>query len=164
MRKIKVKNIIKILFLGWCALNLINCGSFGSVIKMPAVNEVPTGHYERIIKLNNPAAAPNETLAGLIFIKEGTSVCTDYPRQENIKSIDELTMMEKRSFNFFSNYTIEAEGRTFGYVSVPVDYKAILWRMEKDGDCRYKVQLMWMRERDSINEAIPRAGSGPHGN
>ena len=130
---------------------------------MPDVQEVPAGHYERIIKLNNPAAAPNETLAGLIFVKEGASVCTDYPRQENIKSLDELTIMGKRSFNFFSHYTIETGGNVWGYVSIPVDYKAILWQIEKDADCRYKVQLMWLRERDSIGEAIPKAGTGPHG-
>lgn len=59
---------MRILFLGWCALNLISCGRFGSVIRMPAVKEVPTGHDECIMKLNNPAAALSETLAGYIFL------------------------------------------------------------------------------------------------
>jgi hypothetical protein len=72
-------------------------------------------------------------------------------------------MMEKRSFNFFSNYAIEAGGRVFGYVSIPVDYKAMLWQIEKDEACRYKVQIIWLRERDTIGEAIPKAGTGSHG-
>jgi len=58
---------------------------------MPEVKEVPPGHYETIIKLNDPEGIPDKTLAGLVFIKKGANVCTDFPRQEIIKSLDELT-------------------------------------------------------------------------
>ena len=163
MPKMKAIHLIKTSALALGTLVLVSCSGFGTVIKMPPVREVPPGQYQQIIKLNNPAATPDETLAGLIFIEKGTSVCTDYPRQEIIQNIDELTMMEKRSSSFFSTYAIAAGGKTFGYVSIPVDYKAMLWQNEQDEACRFKVQITWLRERNSISEAIPRAG-GPHGN
>jgi hypothetical protein len=36
-----------------------------------------------------------------------------------------------------------------------VDYKAMLWQIEKDENCRYQVQIIWLRERDPIGEAMP---------
>ncbi len=162
MPKMKAIYLIKTSALILGALVLVKCG-FADLIKMPTVREVPAGQYQQIIRLNNPAAMPDETLAGLIFIEKGASVCTDYPRQEIIQNIDELTMMEKRSASFFSTYAIAADGKTFGYVSLPVDYKAMLWQNEQDEACRFKVQITWLRERNSINEAIPRVGSGPQG-
>jgi len=162
MPKMKAIHLIKTSSLALCALVLVNCG-FAGLIKMPTVREVPAGQYQQIIRLNNPAAMPDETLAGLIFIEKDASVCTDYPRQEIIQNIDELTMMEKRAASFFSTYAIAADGKTFGYVSIPVDYKAMLWQNEQDEACRFKVQIIWLRERNSINEAIPRVGSGPQG-
>lgn len=161
MKKSKIINSIKNIALGFCALALISCGGFGTIVKMPVVKEVPAGQYERIIKLNNPEGAPDKKIAGFVFIKKGANVCTDYPRQEIIKSLDELTMMEKNAYRYFSNHVIEAGGKTFGFVSIPIDYRIILWENEKDENCQYKVQIISInRERGAIGEEIPRVGPG----
>ena len=166
MKKINIKNVICNLALGLGSLALVSCSGFGTIVKMPEVKEVPVGQYGRIIKLNNPAATPNETFAGLVFIKAGASVCTDYPREETIKNLDELTMMEKRSFNYFRKYEIKAGDTTFGFVSIPVDYQTILWQNEKNENCQYKVQIIWMgKESNDIIDRETNAGSGGgHGN
>jgi hypothetical protein len=165
MKKNKIINAIKNMAPGFCALALISCGGFGTIVKMPEIKDVPTGQYERIIKLNNPAAAPDETLAGLVFIKKGASVCTDYPREEIIKSLDDLTIIEKNSYRYFSHYAIEAGGRTYGFVSMPVDYNVMLWENEKDENCKYKVQIIWLGERNgNISDETHKAGhGGSHG-
>jgi len=165
MKKNKISSFIKSIALGFCALVLINCGGFGTIVRMPEVKEVPAGPYERIIKLNNPGGAPDKTLAGLVFIRKGASVCTDYPREEIIKSLDELTMMEKNSYRYFSNYEIAAGGKTYGFVSIPVEYQATLWENEKDETCKYKVQITWLNvEHNNIGGEIPRSGhGGSHG-
>ena len=127
---------------------------------MPEVNEVPSGHYE-IIKLYDPEGLPDKTLAGLVFIKKGASVCTDYPRQEIIKSLDELTMTEKNSYRYFSNYAITAEIETLGFVSIPIEYIAILWKNEKDENCKYKVQVEYInKERGDFDGEINETGRG----
>jgi hypothetical protein len=161
MKKFRIINSINNITIGFCALALISCGGFGNIVKMPEVKEVSAGQYERIIKLNNPAAASDKTFAGLVFIKKGASVCTDYPREEIIKSLDDLTMMEKNSYRYFSNYAIQAGGETFGFVSIPIDYNAMLWENEKDEKCQYKVQITWLGEKNSdIGEEMHRAGPG----
>jgi len=161
MKKINIKNVVCNLALGLGSLALVNCSGFGAIVKMPKVKEVPAGQYGRIIKFNNPAGSPDETFAGLVFIKEGASVCTDYPREETIKNLDELTMMEKRSYNYFRNYEIKAGDMTFGFVSIPVDYQAILWQNEKDEDCQYKVQIIWLgKESNDIMDRETKSGSG----
>jgi len=161
MKKNKIVDSIKNTMIGFCMLALMGCGGFGNIVKMPEIKEVPTGTYEHIIKLNNPAAVSDKAFAGLIFIKKGASVCTDYPRQEIIKSLNELTMMERNSCLFFSNYAIASGGKTFGFVSVPVEYTVMLWENEKDEDCKYKVQITWLGEKNSnTGEERHNAGSG----
>ena len=161
MKKNKIINSIKNITFGFCALALISCSGFGTIVKMPAVKEVPAGQYELIIKLNNPAAASDKTFAGVVFIKKGASVCTDYPRQEIIKSLNELTTMESNSYRYFSNYAIQADGRIYGFVSIPIEYSAMLWENEKDENCKYKVQITWLGEKNSdIGEDIHKAGPG----
>jgi len=128
---------------------------------MPEVQNVPAGQYGRIIKLNNFSAAPDKTFAGLVFVKKGASVCTDYPREEIIKSLDELSMMEKNAYRYFSNYKIAAGGKTYGFVSIPVEYQATLWENEKDETCKYKVQITWLgNEHNDNGGEIPQVGRG----
>jgi hypothetical protein len=161
MKKSKIINSVKDMAIGSSLLTLISCGNFGTIIKMPAVKEVPGAKYERIIKLNNPFAASDQKFAGLVFVKKGASVCTDYPREEIIKSLDELTAMEKNSFLYFSNYAIAAGGRIFGFVSLPIGYNAILWEDEKNESCKYKVQIIPLdRENNDTGEELPKAGPG----
>lgn len=165
MKKCNIKNIIRNIALGLGALASISCSGYSTIIKMQEVNEVPIGQYERIIKLNNPEGSTNETIAGLVFIRKGANVCTDYPREETIKSLDELTMMEKNSYRYFSNYEIKVGGKTFGFVSIPVDYRAILWENGKDESCKYKVQIILIStERGDISgEIIKGRHGGGHG-
>jgi len=137
MKKYFFKNIT----LGLGILILVGCGSYGTIIKMQEVNKVPDGQYERIIKLYNPEGSPNKTLAGLVFIKKGASICTDYPREEIIKSVDELSMMEKISYKYSKIYTIKEGGKIFGFVSEPAEYMVTFWKNEKDENCIYKVQV-----------------------
>ena len=164
MNKNKIINLIKKLASGFYALALINCGGFGAIVNMPAIKDVPAGQYERIIKLNNPVAAPDRTFAGLVFIKKGAKVCTDYPREETIKSLDELTMMERHSYQYFSNYTIKVGVKTFGFVSLPIDYQTNLWENNKDENCKYKVQIIlpYSPNGNYDGEGI-KAGSGVGG-
>jgi hypothetical protein len=164
MKRYNIKNLIRSTALGLVALVLISCSGYNMIVKMPEVNEVPSGHYE-IIKLYNPEGFADKTLAGLVFIKKGASVCTDYPRQEIIKSLDELTMTEKNSYRFFSNYAITAEIETLGFVSIPAEYIAILWKNEKDENCKYKVQVEYInKERGDFsgqrNETVHGGGHG----
>jgi hypothetical protein len=161
VKKSELIKSIKSITSGFCALALIGCSGLGTIVKMPEVKSVPEGKYESIIKLENPAAAPEKKFAGLVFIKKGASVCTDYPRQEIIKSLDDLTVTERNSYSFFSNYAIAKDGQTFGFVSVPIDYTAMLWETEKDESCKYKVQITWVDERNgSISDERNKAGHG----
>ncbi len=163
MKRYNIKNLTRSTALGLVALVLISCSGYNTLVKMPEVNEVPSGYYETIIKLNDPEGIPD--IAGLVFIKKGASVCTDYPRQEIIKSLDELTMTEKNSYRYFSNYAITAEVETLGFVSIPVEYIVILWKNEKDENCKYKVQVEYINKERSdfdgeINETVPGGGHG----
>ncbi len=166
MKRHNIKNVIRNTALGLGALVLINCGGYITIIKMLEVNEIPGGQYERIIKLYNPEGISDKTLVGLVFIKKGAKVCTDYPREETIKSLDELTMMERHSYQYFSNYAIKVGGKTFGFVALPIDYRANLWENKKDEGCKYKVQIIlpYSVDGDSNGEGI-KAGSagGGHG-
>jgi len=165
MKKHNIKNLTKRIALGLGILVLISCSGYNTIVKMPEVNEVPPGQYESIIKLNDPEGLPDKTLAGLVFIKKGASVCTDFPRQEIIKSLDELTMTEKNSYRFFSNYAMTTEVETLGFVSIPVEYITILWKNEKDENFKYKVQVEYInKERgDFSGERNETGHGGGHG-
>ena len=161
MKRHNIKNSTRSTALGLSALVVIGCSGYNTIVKMPEVNEVPSGHYETIIKLNDPEGILDKTLAGLVFIKKGANVCTDYARQEIIKSIDELTMTEKNSYRYFSNYVITAEVETLGFVSIPIEYRAILWKNEKDENCKYKVQVEYInKERGDFGGERNETGHG----
>ena len=160
-----LKNVIRNMALGISILAFVGCSSYSTIIKMKEIKEVPGGQYERIIRLNNPEGISYKKLAGLVFIKKGTKICTDYPREETLKSLEDLTMMEKTSSRYFINYAIEVGGETFGFVSLPVSYSAILWENKKE-DCKYKVQIILPYiERNNFDGegAKARAGGGDHG-
>jgi hypothetical protein len=165
MNRHNIKNLTRSTALGLSTLVLISCSGYNKIVKMPEVNEVPPGQYERIIKLNDPEGIPDKTIAGLVFIKKGANVCTDYPRQEIIKSLDELTMTEKNSYRYFSNYAITTEIETLGFVSIPIEYRAILWKNEKDENCKYEVQVEYInKERgDFSGERNENIHDGGHG-
>jgi hypothetical protein len=165
MKRLNSKNLIRRIALGLSALVLISCSGYNTIVKMPEVKEVPPGQYDRIIKLNDPEGPWDKTLAGLVFIKKGASVCTDFPRQEIIKSLDELTMTEKNSYRYYSNYAITAEIETLGFVSIPLGYRAILWKNEKDENCKYKVRIEYINEdRDNFGgESNEHGHGGGHG-
>ncbi|MCE5211291.1 MAG: hypothetical protein LLG40_07040 [Deltaproteobacteria bacterium] len=161
MKKDNIKSAIINMALGLGALSVMGCGGYSTVVKMPEIKEVPDGKYERIIKLNNPESFPDKTFAGLVFIKKGASVCTDYPREEIIKSLDDLTTMEKNSYRYFTNYEIKEDGKTYGFVSIPVEYIVVLWKDEENEQCKYKVQVEWInKDRGTIGTEIRREGPG----
>ena len=164
MKRYNIKNLIRSTVLALSVLILISCSGYNTIVKMPEVKEVPSGHY-KIIKLYNPEGFVDKTLAGLVFIKKGAGICADYPRQEIIKNLDELSMTEKNSYRYFSNYAITAEVETLGFVSIPVEYIATLWKNEKDENCKYKVQVEYInKERDDLggerNEIMHGGGHG----
>ena len=64
MKRHIIKNLTRSTTLGLSTLVLINCSSYNTIVKMPEVNKVPPGQYERIIKLNDPEGIPDKTLAG----------------------------------------------------------------------------------------------------
>ena len=161
MKRLNIKNLTRRIVLGLGTLVLISCSGYNTIIKMPEVKEIPPGQYESIIKLNDPDGPPDKTLAGLIFIKKGASVCTDYPRQEIIKSLDELTMTEKNTYRYSSNYAITAEVEILGFVSIPVEYRSTLWKNEKDENCKYKVQVEYInKDRSSFGGERNKPGHG----
>lgn len=122
-------------------LSLIGCS--GTVmIRKQGVADIPKGSYPQIVKLMNPEGAPDRTLAGVVHITGKATVCTDYPREEMIKSLDDLTVMEKKDFPYFLNYSIKDGPEILGCVSIPLGYGANIWRNEKDPECRYKVQII----------------------
>jgi len=164
MKRHNLRSLIRSAVFVLSALVLINCNSYNTIIKMPEVKEIPPGQYDRIIKLNNPEGVPYKTLAGLVFIKKGASVCTDYPRQEIIKSLDELTMTEKYTYRYSIHYAITAETETLGFVSMPVEYRAILWKNEKDENCKYKLRIEYINEdRGNFGGERNESGHGGHG-
>jgi hypothetical protein len=142
MKNNNMKSGIKITTLGLLALTLIGCSGYNTIIKKLAVESIPEDKYERIIKLNNPDGMPDKTLAGLIFIKKGAKVCTNYPREEVITSLDELPVMEKNAYRFLSTYAIKVGEKTFGFIAIPLDYRAIIWENTKNTECQFKVDII----------------------
>ncbi len=70
-------------------------------------------------------------------------------------------MMEGHSYQYFSNYAIKVGVKTFGFVSLPIDYQPNLWENKKDENCKYKVQIILPYSGDGNydGEGI-KAGSG----
>ena len=125
-----------------CLFLLLSCAGY-SVLPKSDIEAVPHGVYSRIIKLYNPDGMPENTLAGVVHVIGGASVCTDHPREERINSLDDLDILEKKAFPYFRTYVIEDGGATLGYVSIPVEYRVNLWRNDKpDATCRYTVQII----------------------
>ena len=138
----KTFTFIIFILAGLVMLALVGCSGYGTIIKKHEVTDIPNIQFERIIKLYNPEGIPDKTLAGVVFIKKGAKVCTDYPREMAIKSLDELDMVEKQVYTRFSNYAIKAGDEIFGFVSIAQDYRANIWENIKDEDCKYKVQII----------------------
>lgn len=125
---------------------LIGCSGYRIIPKQDAPS-IPDIGYARIIKLDNPEGDPYGTLAGVVFVTGKATVCTDYPREETIKSLDDLTQTEKQAFTSFHHYAIADGGEILGYVSVPVETRAHIWRREDDPVCAYKVQIILSEHR-----------------
>jgi hypothetical protein len=136
------KSGIKITALGLLVPALISCSGYNTMIKKLEVKSIPEDKYERIIKLSNPEGAPDRSLAGLIFIKKGAGVCTNYPRQEIITSLDELNMMEQHAYPSFSTYAIKVGEETFGFIAIPLGYRANIWENIKNTECQFKVDIV----------------------
>lgn len=145
-------------------LDLAGCASFGTVIKKHEVTEIPPLQYERLIRLYNPEGFPDKTLAGVVFIKKGASVCTDFAREVNIRSLDELDNVERQTYTRFSMYAIKKGEEVFGYVAIAHDYRVNFWENSKDENCRYKVQIIIpepaVRGNTGVGVSI---GTGGHG-
>jgi hypothetical protein len=127
---------------GLILLALAGCASFGTVIAKHEVKEIPALPYERIIRLYNPEGVPDKTLAGVVFIKKGAKVCTDFAREVNITSLDELDSVERQTYTRFSKYAIKSGEEIFGFVAIAYDYRVNLWENLKDENCQYKVQIV----------------------
>ncbi len=121
---------------------LAGCASFGTVIAKHEVAEIPSLAYERIIRLYNPEGFPDKTLAGVVFIKKGAKVCTDFAREVNIRSLDELDAVERQTYSRFSMYAIKTGEEIFGYAAIAPDYRVHFWGNLNDANCRYKVQII----------------------
>lgn len=117
-------------------------GCSHNMIQKQLVADIPEGRYERIIRLANPEGLPDRTLAGIVHVTGRAAVCTDYPREEIIRSLDDLPVMEKKAYAYFDHYVIRDGGETLGYVSLQIGYRAFIWANEKDPQCRYKVQIV----------------------
>lgn len=131
----------RIIFISLSVLFIMGCSGH-SVIRKQAVPEVPAARYERIIKLDNPDGQPDRTLAGLVHATGRATVCTDYPREVMINGFDDLTFMERQAFPFYLHYVIQDGQETIGYVSIPVDYRIVIWRKQDDPQCKYKVEII----------------------
>ena len=127
-------------------LAMMGCDGY-TIIPKQEVSGIPNAPYEQIIKLENPEGAPDRTLAGVVHATGKATVCTDYPRQRVLKSLDDLEKPEKQAFAHFQNYAIHDGDETFGYVSLPVEYGANLWRRDTDPVCTYSVQILPPRHR-----------------
>lgn len=138
----KTFRFIIFIFVGLIILALAGCTSFGTVIKKYEVKEIPEIQFERIIKLYNPEGVPDKTLAGVVFIKKDAKVCTDFPREITIKSLDELDPVEKQTYTQLSKYAIKSSEEIFGFVAIALDYRINIWEKIKDEACRYTVQIV----------------------
>lgn len=163
MNKI-IKLFIAFVTAGPVFLYLAGCASFGTVIAKHEVKEIPALQYERIIRLYNPEGFPDKTLAGVVFIKKGAKVCTDFAREVNIRSLDELDAIERQTYTRFSFYAIKSGEDIFGYVAIAHDYRVNFWENLKDENCRYKVQIVIpepaLRGNTGVGVGI---GAGGHG-
>jgi hypothetical protein len=161
----KTFTFIIFILAGLILLALVGCGGYGTIIKKHEVTDIPNIQFERIIKLYNPEGIPDKTLTGVVFIKKGAKVCTDYPREETIKSLDELDMVEKQVYTRFSNYAIKIGDEIFGFFSIAQDYRANIWENIKDEDCKYKVQIIIPERVKGTGDSglDPGVGTGGHG-
>jgi hypothetical protein len=154
-----ITNTLRHTSLCLCFLFLIGCSGY-SVLPKQQAPDIPNVRYERIIKLYNPEGIPDKTLAGIVHVTGKATVCTDYPREETIKSLDDLTAMEKLAFANFQNYAIKDGEELLGYVSISISYRANIWRNKKDPICKYKVQIimpersMGHAEHDGVDKSI----------
>jgi len=139
-KKSKIAKIIAAL--GLIFSLLVGCAGMGAVIKKHEVAEIPALPYERIIRLYNPEGFPDKTLAGVVFIKKNARVCTDFAREVDIKSLDDLDPVERQTYTTFSTYAIKGGEEIFGYVAIAQDYRLNFWENLKDENCRYKVQVI----------------------
>jgi len=121
---------------------LISCDSHRKFIKKQEVASVPHDQYQRIIKLYNPEGMPDKTLAGLVFVKKGAKICTNYPREETIKSLDELESIEKHAYPDFTTYAIQVGKEIFGFIAIPVEYNVNVWETKKNNECQFKVDIV----------------------
>jgi hypothetical protein len=143
---------------------LAGCASFGTVIAKHEVKEIPALPYERVIRLYNPEGVPDKTLAGVVFIKKGAKVCTDFAREVNITSLDELDSVERQTYTRFSKYAIKSGEEIFGYVAIAYDYRVNFWKDLKDENCRYKVQIVIPNAEVKGNSGVGVGiGAGGHG-
>lgn len=126
--------------IGIAILWLAGCSP--AMIQKQRVTDIPRDRYERIIKLDNPEGQPDRTLAGIVHVTGRATVCTDYPREETIGSLDDLPVMEKKAYAYFDHYAIRDGGQTLGYVSLQIGYRAFIRVSEKDPQCRYTVQIV----------------------
>ena len=117
-------------------------GCSHNIIQKQIVPDIPQKKYVRIIRLDNPEGMPDRSLAGVVHVTGRATVCTDYPREEIIGSLDDLPVMEKKAFAYFQHYAIRDGEETPGYVSLPIGYQATVRLNEKDPQCRYKVQII----------------------
>lgn len=155
---------ITIASVGLFFLFLSGCASFGTVIKKHEVKEIPEIQFERIIKLYNPDGVPDKTLAGVVFIKKDGKVCTDFPREIIIKSLDELDPVEKQTYTQLSKYAIKPADEIFGFVAIALDYRINIWENIKDEECQYKVQIVIPEPAVKGNSGAGFGiGSGGHG-
>jgi hypothetical protein len=154
-----IKSINQAASLCLCFLLLIGCSGY-RIIPKHTVPGVPDAGYERIIKLHNPEGLPENSLAGIVHITGKATVCTDYPRQEIINSLDDLSLMEKLAYPYLQVYAVKDGAVIFGYVSVAIDYRVNIWRNENAPDCRYKIQIVMPErsfgspERDGVDKSI----------
>ena len=138
---------------------MAGCSGY-QIIQKQEVPAVPQMRYERIIKLDNPEGMPDRTLAGIVHVTGKDKVCTDYPREIVIKSLDDLEEIEKEMLKYYKIYVIKDAGEILGYVSIPLDYRVHIWRIEKDPDCRYRVQIIspergrWNPSSDIIDKSV----------
>ncbi len=150
-----------IFILSWLILPaLIGCSGYSTIIKKYEVTDIPNTQFERIIKLYNPEGSPDKTLAGVVFIKKGAKVCTDYPREVTIKSLDELDIVERQTYPYFSNYAIKVGDEIFGFVALSMDYRANIWEIIKDAECKYKVEIILPRSVKGTSGGGPDPGAG----
>jgi len=117
-------------------------GCSHNIIQKQLVTDIPQDRFARIIRLANPEGLPDRTLAGIVHVTGRATVCTDYPREDIIRSLDDLPVMEKKAYAYFDHYAIRDGEDVPGYVSLQIGYQAIVWRSEKDPQCRYKVQIV----------------------